>query len=376
MLRVHEIVGKQESDLWQALADQRMVTQETAVKAIGQIEMKGLLERMAMAQSEYNRAGKDKTKQLEASMRMAEIESQIGALSAENDRKAGTALRSRLAAQRDFNATLEQTLGNMQLQSLELQKQGIQHQGDLSGKITTSSRRSIDNIELAEEDIQSQLAKRQLFLNLQKDMEGKSFAERIQLYEQFVTARDLLEQQHAQTIKEIQDRPLMELAQEMRPIADSIAGVLSNSIRTGFEHGAQAGFTSMLQGFTQMLAQMAEQMLANAIFKMLLGVFGGSGGGIGSIIASGAGSGGHSGLPGFSRGGIVSGVDKGFDSVLAMLRPGERVIPVGGSSGGGNTVHVTLNYNAAPGENPASKQTVHQLMKQLHEGLAKVQLTG
>jgi hypothetical protein len=290
MLRVHEIVGRQESDLWQALADQRVINQETAVKAIGQIEMQGLIERMAIARSEFNRARGDKTKQIEASMRMGEIESEIGRLSADNDRKAATALKERLAAQRDFNATLEQTLSNVRLQGIELQKQSILHQLDITGAGLgrgRRARRAVDVLDIQQENIRIELAKRELFLNLLKDMERKSFDERKQLYSAFITEREQLEAQHVQLIKEINERQLIELRESIERFSGDLTNALDRGLTEGFRSGIKGGTLEFIKGILEMIKSRAllnlETAIADAITKGFAG--GGAAGGGGGFLS-------------------------------------------------------------------------------------------
>ncbi|HUS09226.1 MAG TPA: hypothetical protein VMZ30_02080 [Pyrinomonadaceae bacterium] len=412
MLRVKEIVAGTEKDLWQQLADQRVINQEVAVKAIAAIERDGMVQRMALAQSELGRAGADKTKQLEARMQMGEIEAQMGALSIETDRRAAAALKARLAAQRDFNGTLEQTLSDIRLQGIELQKQSIFHQVDVGGSGAGRgrvARRAVDALDVQQENISSETAKRQLFLNLLRDMEQKSFAERRQLYEAFLAQRGMLEAQHVQTVKEINERHLIELRQQIDDFAADLTNALDRGLRKGFESGVGAGALEFLNGLLEMIKSQAlrdlQEAIAGAIMKgfkdgaegggsiwsqiahiglSLLGSLFGSvagGGGSSSGGGGGDGSGGYAGL--YAAGGLIPKGQWGIvhDNERVFAGPqGATVIPSSqrpqaATGDGGSVVHNHVHINVPTIQAAGSGATQHQVARAMLAMMEKNALT-
>lgn len=172
-------------------------------------------------------------------------------------------------------------------------------------------------------------------------------------------------------------------------LAASVTNVIDRAISTGFERGIKAGLISFAQGILDMIRSAALDALQQKlmdVFSKALG--GGSGGGImgwiskllgiaGSAVG---GKGGLSGMPpllGFASGGVMKPNTWGLvgERGPELIRAGSQGATVS-PNGAGGAVHLTVNYHASPGEQPASKPTVYQMAKQLHAGLSKVALTG
>jgi hypothetical protein len=132
---------------------------------------------------------------------------------------------------------------------------------------------------------------------------------------------------------------------EMVELGNDLTSVFARSVGDGFERGAKRGLQSLALGLLDIVQNIFLRKLAEGlgeIFSQLalgtggapswlrvgLGVIaGGIGGGFGGGVTAGGNSGPvGSGIGNFAGGGFVPGTDKGFDSVPAMLRPGELVL--------------------------------------------------
>ena len=180
--------------------------------------------------------------------------------------------------------------------------------------------------------------------------------------------------------------------EKLRALAYDLTNTLDNAIRTGFERGAKAGFATLAQGLLNIVENIFLKRLEEGLANLLtnLGSGGGGGGGFSSVLktilgivgpAVGGAAAGGSGATWKTIGAQIgfphaSGLNYvPFDNYPALLHQGERVVTAAENrDAGGRTI--IINYNAARGEQPASRATVYQMSKQIHAGLAKAALTG
>lgn len=400
ILAIRETTAAATADIWRRLADQRVVADETAIKAITRLEMDGLRLQAIQADNELARAGEDKAKQITAQVKIAELQVKMALLSISGENAAADALRSRLRVQLEFNNALAETWRNLHLQSLELDKQKIAHGLDLNDSPKDKRRAmfGIMGIDTEAENVQYRAAQAALRLKLITDQEKASLSERNKLYEAFLAQRDLMDAQHAQNIQEILDRPLVQLHAKMAALANGITNLLDRAITDGFERGMKAGLVSFAQGILDMIKSAVlnalEARLTEIFSNALGGGAGASGGGGGSWLskllgfglstiagaAGGAGGGSGGGWGSFNPpliGSHANGLPYvPFDNYPALLHKGERVMTAAENRGGNGTQTLVVNYHAAPGESPASRATVYQMSKQLHSLQMKVALTG
>lgn len=180
--------------------------------------------------------------------------------------------------------------------------------------------------------------------------------------------------------------------EKMRSLAGDLTNTLADSLHQGFERGIGEGFRAFEMGILKMVESSALDALQKRLSDVFTKALGGtsSGGGImgwilkiigigaGAVGGGGAGKAFNAAIPGafnFAKGGMVPGIDRGYDSVPAMLEPGERVMTRAQQMNmGGNHFHVHINVPnvAAAG----SSATQHQIAKQLHGMMAKAVLTG
>lgn len=144
---------------------------------------------------------------------------------------------------------------------------------------------------------------------------------------------------------------------QMRNLAGDLTDIFANSIEDGFSKGIKSGLQELSLGLLRIVEDVFLKRMAEGLSQMLGNLATGSGGGswlskipgiilgaFGGSIGGGSSAGGAgtalAGAIHFASGGVVPGVDRGFDSVPAMLRPGETVLPAGQSSG--NTYIINL----------------------------------
>lgn len=162
-------------------------------------------------------------------------------------------------------------------------------------------------------------------------------------------------------------------------LAYETTDIIDRAIYDGFEGGIKRGFASLALGILDIIRNVFLVQLQNAIANAFQGLSSGNGGGWGGRIlniltggllggvgggfssgaASGLGTIGMGGIGGFSNGGIVPGVDRGYDSVLALLRPGEKVIPRG-QSAGTTIINYTIQLPPAPRGGYVSPKSARQ----------------
>lgn len=188
--------------------------------------------------------------------------------------------------------------------------------------------------------------------------------------------------------------------ERMRQLAGGLTNTIDNALRDGFDKGMRAGLISFAQGILEMIRSAALAALEKKLTEVFTNAMGGASGGGGRLARllgfglqiAGAAAGGsiapgvagkafNNVIPGihFAKGGIVPGFDRGYDSVAAVLEPGERVLTRQQQQQmtGGHTIHVTFvlpnNMNA---QSFGSQPTQHQIAKKLHSTLAKAVLMG
>jgi hypothetical protein len=166
--------------------------------------------------------------------------------------------------------------------------------------------------------------------------------------------------------------------EQMMGLGQDLTSVFSRAIGDGFEQGAKRGLQSLALGLLDIVQNVFLKRMADGLGNILSGVgTGGKGGGVGGILSGiigifggAVGGGGGKGIDfgiggGWAKGGVVPGDYKGYDSVPAMLTPGETVIPRGGSLSGGQTVNnFHLHMAPAPRGNVSSKKSQRQQMEQ------------
>lgn len=132
------------------------------------------------------------------------------------------------------------------------------------------------------------------------------------------------------------------LRNQMVQLGHDLSSVFGQSINAGFQEGIKGGLQSLAQGLLAIVQDIFLRRLAEGLGDILGGLAkGGSGSGgffgtilkavIGGAAGGAAGGGGGAGYwkglgATFATGGIVPGVDRGYDSVPAMLTPGELVL--------------------------------------------------
>jgi hypothetical protein len=289
ILAIKDTSAKTEKDRWQHLADARVITTEQAVEEIGAVEMAGLARRLDFQRAELARAMNDTKLQQAARLEMGKIEAEMGALAIRTEYEADQALKKRLATQRDFNEALLQANAAMRVQLLDLAKQRIAHQIQIVGPGQNDqniwrANRATDRIDTQQENVSNELAKRQLFLKLLRDMDQKSFDERRKLYEQFVLDRDALEKKHEQVLQDVLDRSVIETRQKVVALSQSLTSIIDRSLTTGFQSGMKAGLLEFVKGILDIIRGQAlknlETAIADAIMKGIQGgASAGSGGG-------------------------------------------------------------------------------------------------
>lgn len=177
----------------------------------------------------------------------------------------------------------------------------------------------------------------------------------------------------------LRDR-LASIREKAAILAGDLTGIFERSIADGISGGAKKGLQSMVLSFLDMIQQVVLGRLKAALAEALGGIAsGGSGkggffGGLLRAILGGAASGAAGGVGGgataasstnaigaihFAQGGLVPGFDKGYDSVPAMLRPGEYVVPRGGGAGD-VTNNFTINLPPAPNTSYSPKRSARQ----------------
>lgn len=325
ILRIKEVTAQTEKEKWQKLADDRVITTDAAVELIGDIEQAGMKRRMEFLHAEMERAGADRKAQIDVQMQMGELEAEMAAAAIRNEQEASRALHERLVTQRSFNAELERTTSALQIQTLELEKQKIQHALDVFGSGRGRGRaadRQIASIDLKEENLRAEAAKRELFLKLLTDMEGKNYEERTKLYEVFIANRDAIDAQHTQAIQEIQDRELQAARVKAEQMAGSLTSIIDRALTEGFSHGMKAGLVEFVNGILDMIRsrvlQNLEESIADAIMSGIMKGQQGSGGG------------GGGGILGMLFGVLMGGLSGGFGfGASHMIGPGSSFTPGG-----------------------------------------------
>jgi hypothetical protein len=177
------------------------------------------------------------------------------------------------------------------------------------------------------------------------------------------------------------------LREQMEGLAFDLMGIFDRALYDGIKGGGMRGLQSLTLGFLDMIQQVILGQLKKALAEALGSAA--SGGGIvakilGALVgvgtaAAGGGMGGNSGPVGsgignFAKGGFVPGVDKGFDSVPAMLRPGELVLnkqqqkQIAGNRNAGNSTTVNI-FNFTVREKRSTFRQ-NRSKRELAEGIA------
>lgn len=333
LLRIKEVVDSQERDQWQYLADQRVITTEKAVEQIGEIERQAMERRENFLHGELIRAGNDRRAQMQIQMQLGELEAEQAAHNLKVQRDATKALHDRLQEQRQFTLELQRTNTELANQAIQLQRDAIQRELQISGpgqngKRTNEANRKIDKLDIETENNNFELQKRELFLKMMSDMDKRSFEERIELYKVFVAQRDMLDKQHEAAIKAIQDRALIETRAKVQETAGQLTSIIDRSLTAGFEHGAKAGAIEFAKGILDIIRQRALTNLENAIADAIMG-------GIlkGQQGASGGGGGG--GILGMLFGVLISGLTGGLTAGIGGAGGGAAGAKSAWLAGGG-----------------------------------------
>lgn len=160
---------------------------------------------------------------------------------------------------------------------------------------------------------------------------------------------------------------LNKVRDQMQRVAGDITQTFSDALYDGISGGGLRGLQSLSLGFLDMIQEVVLGRLKKSLAEALGGAASGGGNWFTKYVlpAFGIAAGGVSGSTGFSggavdigsfvfgaKGGMVPGVDRGYDSVPTMLRPGEMVLNRQQQSGMGQTVHNHYNTFNLP---PASK---------------------
>jgi hypothetical protein len=159
-------------------------------------------------------------------------------------------------------------------------------------------------------------------------------------------------------------RDLSKIREQMEDLASDLTGVFDRALFDGIKGGGMRGLQSLTLGFLDMIQEVVLGQLKNSLADALSGAASGGklnwllkllGVAVPTVLGAAAGGigGGKGGLiPGTggkwmgANGGVVPGIDRGFDSVSAMLRPGELVLnkQQQGRMMGGTTV-ITNHFN-------------------------------
>lgn len=192
---------------------------------------------------------------------------------------------------------------------------------------------------------------------------------------------------------------LRDYQDQIRRLAANLTYSIDSGLREGFENGMSAGVKAFERGILEMLRSAALAALEKKLTDMFTKLFkiksstdddedsgDGGGGGITGLLSGiakalfgggGGGGGGWSGALGGSHGGIVPGVDRGYDSVRTMLRPGERVLTREQQQQSG-VIHYspTIIVNVQTLQDAGSRTTAYQAAKAMNAHLSKAMLMG
>jgi hypothetical protein len=175
--------------------------------------------------------------------------------------------------------------------------------------------------------------------------------------------------------------------------ADSVMDEFSNSAarnaQTAFAdflfNPFDKGLNGMVAGFADAMRRMVAEALAAQLARKLFGEIGGNGGGflgtLFSAFGSSAGSNSFIPLPDFVPStSFASGTSHVPRDMIAQIHKGEKIIPAGQNSGGGNNVSVNVNVDAssssASGDDERSSELGNIIGNVVQQQLLKEMMPG
>lgn len=281
---------------------------------------------------------------------------------------------------------------DVQLLAVEIGRGRVSRDEQLGLRSPRNARREQDKLDAEEENqlyrsrtvaaIEAESERLLAITSMDKDANEK----RKQIEKDFYEYSVLLGIQHADKLREIQERPLMEWRERMKQVATDIGGIFGDAVRN-WDGTLKGFFRSIVQGLADMLKNIAAQILQNSVTKLLTNLFGSLLGGLFGGALSGGGGASHapSGLTSISLGGALGGIgghaagghatgwswvgEKGPE--LAYFGNGGHVLSnpdsmkVAGTTNVYNTINVPVSRSSGYSQRKSRRQLGDELVRRL-----------
>jgi TP901 family phage tail tape measure protein len=267
---IHQEKLRAQTDLVNSAAMQRVMTAEQTARTLGQIQLSALNESENKVRDNLATMREGSEGYKREYMKLGVLEVQRAYLIEETNRKIAEGRKKDLDDLSQYfdkvrslefeNLQLGESIGRARLERLK-------NLGILS---TENYKR-----EIARQDEQAEIQRakqeRADIIAAQASVDiSKRSAEERQKYEDSYRERlELAEVSHQDKLREIRERPLIELREKLEKLANQMVGIFKNALNGYKEGGLKGFFKSLISDFRDVLEQWAMDLLKARVFKLL-----------------------------------------------------------------------------------------------------------